>query len=279
MYKPKGIEMPSQDVLESCFYSNPDGAGYMYPKDGSVQIKKGFMKFEDLYESLMKDYSKDLDMVVHFRIGTQGANSPELTHPYMISKKMDDLKQTSVTAKMGVVHNGIISLTSSHSIYETVKVWSEEEKLYKYIAKKIDYNDTMKFITDYLSLIIKSPMFYKDEDKIELIEKLAGYSNKFAIMDNTGHTTLIGTFYEDYGCKFSNSSYKAYLGSSYYSNKNDKFSSSYDELFDDFENSYNEDTGLYEFEENNCPLTQLGECGYCSVCHLYGTSRCNNWKL
>jgi hypothetical protein len=47
VYKPKGIELPKEDILKNCFDNNADGAGYMYAHKGKVLIHKGFMDWED----------------------------------------------------------------------------------------------------------------------------------------------------------------------------------------------------------------------------------------
>ena len=52
--KPKGIEMPSKEILRNCFTRNSDGAGLMYALNGKVQIHKGFMTFDKFYEYLNK---------------------------------------------------------------------------------------------------------------------------------------------------------------------------------------------------------------------------------
>ena len=208
VYKPKNIDMPSEEILRECFDRNPDGAGYMFPEDGKVIIKKGFMNFKAFYASVMMDYDKKLPFVLHFRIQTQGGVNQECTHPFPISKNMIDLRQLDCECNFGLAHNGIIGLTSKSS-YSTYYDYNSHQ--YRYDYKRPDYSDTMKFITDYLSLIIKKKDWYKDEDTLTLIEELAGHSNKFAIMDGDGHTTLIGNFIEDGGVMYSNGSYEPYI--------------------------------------------------------------------
>lgn len=194
VYKPSTAKLPSKNTLRKCWINNPDGAGYMYPdiEKGKVVIKKGFMTMNDFMSSLKQDYSKMghcTPFVLHFRISTQGGVKRGLTHPFPLSADMDDLRKLKTTTDIGIAHNGVISLTTSY--------WNR---------KDLDYSDTMLFITDYLSLIIKDKNYYKDPDKLELIERLI--DSKMAIMDDTGHTELIGHFYEDGGCYYSNIYYK-----------------------------------------------------------------------
>ena len=215
VYKPKNIEMPNEETLKECFRCNRDGAGYMFPEDGKVQIKKGFMSFDALNTSLQADYQRlgsATPFVLHFRIGTHGGNNQANTHPFPLSKRMSDLKQLSCSVNCGVAHNGIISLTSTRTT-EYVQEYDPELKCMVNRYVPADYSDTMKFITDYLALIIHNKNWYTNEDNINLIEKLIGTSNKLAIMNADGHTTLIGNFIEDGGVFYSNSTYKTYTRS------------------------------------------------------------------
>mgnify|MGYP007022380159 CR=1 FL=1 len=49
LVKPKGVMIPSDETLQQCFKSNPDGAGIAYcTKDRKIVIKKGLMTYESL---------------------------------------------------------------------------------------------------------------------------------------------------------------------------------------------------------------------------------------
>ncbi len=191
VYKPMEKEMPSKNILKTCWENNDDGAGYMFPDGNKVTIKKGFMKFDSFYASLKSDYKKMgrfTPFVLHFRISTQAGVNEQCTHPFPLSREMDDLRKIRTTCDIGIAHNGIIDLTKS-GYYTTVT-----------------YSDTMKFITDYASLIIKSKDYYKDKDTVKLIDRLV--QGKLAIMDSDGHVELIGEFIKDNGIYYSNSYYK-----------------------------------------------------------------------
>ena len=265
VYKPKDVSFPSKSVLENCFQNNSDGAGYMFTNENKVVIKKGFMKFNDFWNSLEKSrktVGDDKAFVMHFRITTQGGVKKHLCHPYPLSSKIDHLKWLKCKSDIGIAHNGIISLTSESGSY----IYDSKTKKYTYSKKELDYNDTMKFITDYLSLIIKNKNYYKDKDTLSLIAKLC--NSKLAILDGTGHCELIGDgWIKDKDCYYSNSSYlkstAVYNGclypySSYYSSDDDSF--------DEWEYYYNEYTKEYDFDESYCP--NAIECldNYCEMC-------------
>ena len=284
LYKPSGVNLPDKQVLKTCFTNNPDGAGYMYAHKGQVHIRKGFMdfsSFEDSLDNVLKTIDEvKTPMVLHFRITTQGGVNKPCTHPFPLSKNMSDLRQLRYKTDIGIAHNGIITLTSEG--YYGYKSYS---------TKVVDYSDTMKFITDYLSLIIKSPKYYKDKDTLELIERLAG--SKLAILDANGHCELIGNFTKDNGIYYSNDSYKpkvykpvTYTPTTYkrdYSPKrreNDYVIFDEDDYDDDYswngygnyqdydfyEECYDITTGEYDFEMYGiCPIDDFIP-DYCEMC-------------
>ena len=269
VYKPKDKEMPNVEILRECFKRNPDGAGYMFAEDDKVVIKKGYMNFKSFHSAVMRDYGrlgKHTPFVLHFRIQTQGGVNQECTHPFPLSKNMIDLRQLDVESSFGVAHNGIISLTST-STYS--QYYDADTRTYRYDYTKPTYSDTMKFITDYLALIIKRNDWYKDEDKLELIEKLVGYSNKFAIMDASGHTTLVGNFIEDNGIYYSNGTYQPIITKSYVPEPKNDFSYDEDDYDYDYDKYYNEETGEYDFPQNGCPCALYGDYSVCEFCSKF----------
>lgn len=254
LYKPKGVEMPSREILENCFNNNDDGAGFMYAINGIVHIKKGYMQYASLEQAIL-ELSKSLNLkntaiILHFRISTQGAISPENTHPYPLSTNMKDLQQLSFTTKVGIAHNGIIPLTTNY-------------------GDKI-YNDTMLFTTEYLSLIIKDINYYKNNNTIKLIEKLC--ESKLAILSANEHCELIGNgWIRDNGIYYSNLSYKQrnLLLDHNYIERNYQFCLNEYEtevLIQEMANDYYcASSGLFEFDSLDCPVL-YDNYKYCDFC-------------
>lgn len=287
VYKPINETFPTKDELKNCFINNPDGAGYMWADGEKVHIEKGFDTFKRFWKSLGKTRAKYGDngaYVMHFRISTQAGTRPDCTHPFPLSDDMNELRKLSTTCKIGIAHNGIISLTSTYS--------------YK---SAVTHSDTMEFITDYLSLIIRSRDFYKDEKTLKLIEKLG--KSRFAILDGKGHCQLLGSgWVEHNGCQYSNKSWEikkvekfdwtkwekeqkakgntktvalssgGYLmdgtpdmGYWYTNWKDDDY---YDTYSDDdwYAEYYNNETGEFDFDPLCCPATEDGDHSWCSEC-------------
>ncbi len=320
--KPSGIDMPSKETLENCFRRNSDGSGYMFVEHNQVHIKKGYMTFNDFYENVMADYNrmggKQNCFVMHFRIGTQGSNSKELTHPYPVSKNLDELKMTESYTRIGMAHNGIISLTSRRD-------------------EKVDRNDTMAYITDYISLFMKTEDDFKDEDKMKVVKNLLGSGNKLAFLMKD-HLYMIGDFTEDKdtGCFFSNMYWKPYQYTNYYRGYNDwddydwqynggyygggcgfnnslgktynvgkqetkkqestntndtlKGQTNIDELIEDiadnddycleayYDECYDQTTGLYKFVSNDCPYVYEERLDFCDKSVCAYAKKCPFFK-
>lgn len=251
--KNKDIGMPSRETMEICWDNNPDGAGYMYSVNGKVYIKKGFMRFEDFWKSLERTREKHggkIPYVFHFRIGTQGGNTPQNTHPFPLSSRMGNLRKLDYSCNIGIAHNGIIDLTSSYG--------------------KVDYSDTMAFITEYLSLIIQSYEWHENDKTKKLIKRLCG--SRLAILDKFDHIELIGDGWEkdDNGVWYSNQSYMAPKAKktkasdswkNYYCGGHPYIDDWYDDEWEAFYCN-----GKYDFDESYCPGVLDGDDAYCPMC-------------
>lgn len=246
IYKPEDVDLPDYDRLKLCFEHNPDGCGYMFVDNGKVHIRKGYTDFVKFYADLTNDnYRYTSPFVLHFRIATHGAKNEQNTHPFAVSKHMNDLLAIDYQTDVGLAHNGVLSITSNYSNC---------------------YSDTMNFITEYLSLLIKDDIkYYENADYLYIIKDLIGFNNKLAILSSNKHCELLGDFIKDGGCFYSNNSYKkqTYSKSGHY-----KYRSLYNEYWD---KCYIDARKGYDFDENFCPFT-------CDDCSLYCESCLNKNK-
>jgi hypothetical protein len=181
--KEKGIDLPNKELLKTCWDNNPDGAGYMFNEDGIVSIYKGYMTFNSFYASLKKldklKNLKDRNVVIHFRIATQGMINPENTHPFPITHDYDLMTRKHINCKYGFAHNGII--------------WDFGNE---------NYSDTMEFNSYILSKI------HDIEHSDDLIHALANlYNSRFVVL--TGERVILGGEWQlDNDLWFSNDTYK-----------------------------------------------------------------------
>ncbi len=171
--KPSGVSL-LPEVVESMWYNNDDGAGFMYAENGKLYVEKGFMTLDDFLQAY--EPHKERSMVLHFRIRTHGRTDATMTHPFVI----DD--------NLAFAHNGIISGLG-------------DEK----------HSDTWYFNEDYLKKLRSKIQNFLDIDVItNLIENKIGYS-KLVFMDNEGNIKILnenkGNYSSD-GIWFSNDSWK-----------------------------------------------------------------------
>lgn len=183
----KGIRQPNEQEIKNMWDSNPHGAGYMFARDGKVEIHKGFMDYKDFCRSVKSEKFTDDDVVVyHFRISTQAGVTPTMTHPFPLSEDLEDMKVLDCLCDVGIVHNGIIRLTSNNNK---------------------DYSDTALFVTEYLPAIIRDTEDITDIRVKKIIKELIG--SKMVLLNGDGDVSIIGDFYGiSDGLIFSNTSFK-----------------------------------------------------------------------
>ncbi len=188
--KPQGVKPPSMDVFEECFSNNAHGAGFMVLRPGAktIDLQKGFMKFKDFKKAYNKaNITEDDQAVFHFRISTSGLVDKGNCHPYIVSEKDSQLRQTKARVRgMAFAHNGVISELNG-------------------VDKKL--NDTQLFAKWYLSDPVLMDNIFDSETLQDLVEGYIG-SSKFAIMHPGKTMLLIGKFIEDEGMLYSNSTYE-----------------------------------------------------------------------
>lgn len=193
--KEKGYELPPVDTIKTCFKRNPDGAGFMYSDGEHVHIRKGFANVDDLLTALNKiDDAKNKAIVIHCRISTQGGIKAELTHPYPLTNDLKSMRLLSCRCSLGIAHNGIIQATSDGAS---------------------DYNDTMLYIKEYLTLLLtgRERTYYNNPAILDMIQQTIDWS-RLAILDGAGHIERIGKGWEqdatNKGVFYSNSTYREY---------------------------------------------------------------------
>ena len=190
--KAKGVEMPSKDILKRCFDYNSDGAGLMFVNKDKVNIVKGFMTFDKFYEYIEKlgkiHDLKEKALVMHFRISTGGNVDGGNCHPYPVSHIEKGLRKEYILTDLGMAHNGIISMFN---------------------YKDGVLNDTQQFIRDCVATLYDlNKDFYKDENTMNLLDKIAG--SKLCFLDKDENIYYVGKFIEEDGVMYSNSTYKPY---------------------------------------------------------------------
>ena len=189
-----GVNLPTNETIETMWFKNPDGAGFMFNKDGKVIIRKGFMTLPD-FMTAIEELKKEIDVVntsviMHFRIGTHGGNTPENTHPFPVVGVESMLKKLTAQCSIGMAHNGIINSVKPRSCI----------------------SDTMEYDLEILSNLKKLvPDFHKQPVCQKLIEETINGS-RMCFLTPDGEITYIGDWVKDNetGIIYSNSGFKLY---------------------------------------------------------------------
>lgn len=183
--KPMGEKSPTMDAFKNSFDSNKDGAGFSFNYNDMIYVRKGLMTFEafeDAYLKCYKGFSLDYSTVfIHFRIATAGGVSEGNTHPFPVVKDFDEMKKVNNLITKGFVgmHNGILQIESSK-----------------------DASDTMHYFQTIAGLD-----FWSDE-RIQKLVALSTSGSKVAFLNRQGKFQYYGSWLNDSGCLFSNTSYK-----------------------------------------------------------------------
>lgn len=188
--KPQGMPLQDETTLRGMFARNPHGAGFMFPQNGRVEIRKGFMTydaFRGALRNVLNALGEDTPIVMHFRITTHGGTCPENTHPFPLTNDIAELKRTSTHADIGVAHNGIIRIT----------------------PRDKSVSDTQEYIASVLAGVArKNPRFYRTARIRNGIRDTINGS-RMCFMNGTGDIVRIGDWIESDGYWYSNDSFRA----------------------------------------------------------------------
>ncbi len=185
---------PTDELLASCWASNPDGAGFMYPDHGLVHGRKGLMTLQDLTDALAS-VPDDVPLCIHFRIGTSGGHDERVTHPYPVTAYLDDLHSTEWVARYGIAHNGVLR-----------GMWTDDEG---------GISDTVAYVMDVAAGLLdacddEGLPYLNEVTETALTQSSAG--SRLMLMDGDGGVMLTGFGWNECadGIDASNQSWRNY---------------------------------------------------------------------
>jgi len=113
VYQPKGDAVLPSSEIRDAWCSNPDGAGYMFVREGELVFRKPFFKYRSFKRHYRRDFSRwgaESPFVLHFRYATHGPKTSINTHPHSLAE-----------GKVGLVHNGVFPwIPEDKTISDTV---------------------------------------------------------------------------------------------------------------------------------------------------------------
>ena len=203
---------PDHELVETCFFGNPDGAGIMWCEDGSVQISKGFMEPSKLIQAI-ESTPIESPLVIHMRIATSGGIDVGTCHPFPVCHDLDILHASDVECDVAVAHNGVIKGMETNDA--------------------LGISDTVTFVSEYMTQLYQGRV--TDGVKRRMREIAPG--NRFAVMTSDGGVYRVGHGWESVtdGIEASNSTWRwsyepLYLDDFY--GDGDMFGPEYDDVFD-----------------------------------------------
>ena len=184
-YAPAGVQMEDK-TIERMFKNNPDGAGIMWKPtpDANVEIRKGFMKVEDLLAAYHQ-IPTECEKAIHCRIATSGKVSVGCCHPFPVRPKTKAMREAVDSANMALMHNGVFSFATPKK------------------GMKADYSDTLIFAAHYIFPLQKQLDL---ECMQTLIEEAS--PSRLLIFRKNADTIMLGNWQCEKGVFYSNGGYK-----------------------------------------------------------------------
>lgn len=174
-----GLSIPEAAVVKSSRV-NSDGMGIAFAEDGKLSVFHSMTDLEKLMKKLRYAESKNLPVLMHFRIATHGPRDEKNCHPFWVHNR------TQVMA-----HNGVISIPGASR----------------------EVNDSKLFVKEFVR---KLPLTWLEEqDWRNLVAEYIG-SSKLAFLSADGKLDILNAGYgqwpgDEYGgAWYSNNSYKTY---------------------------------------------------------------------
>lgn len=227
---------PTEEVVETCWHANPDGAGFAYATGGAVEISKGYMTYGEL-ETALRTVPKSAPLIIHFRIGTSGGYGPEVTHPYPVTRDLTALHALDVTCPVAIAHNGILPYDSddARGISDTVA----------YVQRVVSRVAHQRVVRAHGGLC--------ESKRARKALRRTSQGSRLALIDAAGHLLRIGDGWQtvEPGIYASNGTWRPHKM---------RYSSLYGAFADDY---YDYDTGYYEMQD------------YCYGCEAYEICREN----
>ncbi len=184
-YAPAGVQIADK-TIKRMFKNNPDGAGIMWKptENSAVEIRKGFMKVEDLLDAYHK-IPQDCEKAIHCRIATSGKVSAACCHPFPVRPKTTAMREPVDTAEIAFMHNGVFSFSTPLK------------------GMKANYSDSMLFGAKFLYPMQKM----LDMECLQtLIEEAS--TSRLLIFRHHGETIMLGNWQSEQGVFYSNGGYK-----------------------------------------------------------------------
>ena len=193
---PAGIAPAKQEIINMIEH-NPDGVGIAWAHDLRVHVLKGLSDELAVCEIIDEIIPENSPILFHARIATSGGISAGVCHPYPITARPANMRETFATYRVPVIaHNGILHNFTPDKTMRSV-------------------NDSMLFNSRVIYPLYHSRLTQRDRDNV--ITAALGDSNKIAILEPCGIIRHYGRGWikTPAGICYSNDTYKKYTPPKY----------------------------------------------------------------
>lgn len=189
-----GSHLPSKNLLKNAWARNPDGAGFTTIIDGALYTRKGFMNFNDFYDSYKQVATVDAPICLHFRIATSGGVSPAMCHPFEIN------------SNAVLFHNGILSGIGTQQKSDTMLLATEFLTYLPIDDQTLDIFGALISNDYYNKFVIATPHGFRMYGDFTEIDKGLYASNTYFLPKNSTYKTYYETnendFYNDFNFRY-----------------------------------------------------------------------------
>ena len=193
---PAGVRPAKQEII-NMIERNPDGVGIAWAHNLRVHVLKGLSDELAICEIIDEIIPENSPILFHARIATSGGISAGVCHPYPITARPANMRETFATYRVPVIaHNGILHNFAPDKTMRGV-------------------NDSMLFNARVIYPLYHSRLAQRDRDSI--ITAALGDSNKIAILEPSGVIRHYGRGWikTPAGVCYSNDTYKKYTPPKY----------------------------------------------------------------
>lgn len=193
---PAGIVPAKQEIINMIEH-NPDGVGIAWADNLRVHVIKGLSDEAAICEIIEEIIPNDAPILFHARIATSGGVSAGACHPYPITARPANMRETFATYRVPVLaHNGVLHDFTPDKTMRNI-------------------NDSMLFNARVIYPLYHSRLAQRDRDNI--IISALGNTNKIAILEPCGIIRHYGRGWikTPAGICYSNDSYKKYTPPKY----------------------------------------------------------------
>ena len=203
-YKKEGVKPLDEETARECWFNNPHGAGYAYWNEKLCKwsVRKGYLNFKAFWDAYSAEkFTKDDIVVVHFRVATSGYKDGGNCHPFPMSNKLEELRNTSFDTDKIIFHNGKVGEGETVASDTVAHVRDLLEPLSRYL----EFDPDLEAVWDHMLMLDKCRWVYCTPEEVTQYGKGwvtddggMEFSNRSYLPRSKPNVTVYSTGYSTY---------------------------------------------------------------------------------